>query len=144
MSASLVVCGSCRCHVRVMEAACPHCDADLAREGALQPARRRALEVRRMLFAVALAGAGAACGTSGKSSDPMVVGSCVPNGGVQSTSCANQQHDAGTFADCYCGRNGRCDGQGVCEACSCQANEDCNPDGTCSVHTCYGCPPLLA
>jgi len=133
MNESLVICGSCHCHLHSDERRCPHCGADLAAEDALLLVHRSRVEIRRVLVAVAAMGlTGAACGGGG-TTDHAVLGTCAAQGLTQQLSCSGGQ--------CYCGYNGRCD-NGTCIACSCtDPTHPCQPDGTCSTHPCYGAPP---
>jgi hypothetical protein len=135
----LVVCASCKRHVREGSAACPHCGQTLA----VAPAKGARREVRRVVSAVAI-GLGVACGTPldtpgptpPAASDPLVVGDCATDGGPQTLSCN---------VSCGCGYNGFCGSDGKCVNCGCDAGMRCdNAVGQCSTHTCYGSPPLLA
>jgi hypothetical protein len=163
MASPLVVCSSCRCHVRSAARTCPHCHANLKAPGGLQLMRSVKRTVRRQLLAVAAVGLGtASCGVfdssrqsqtnpeslgdSGVSDsgidsgladaglDPNVWGQCSPG---PATSCLSQT--------CVCGWDGYCDSNGNCQACGCDAGFHCfggQPD-FCSNHTCYGAPPLI-
>jgi len=135
---SWVVCQACRCHARGSERDCPQCGLPLVPADTSRLARR---EVRRQWMAVAMAGVGVACGGNNaklpSTTDPLVVGSCSLDGGVQTIDCT------GSTA-CVCGYMGHCDGTGTCVSCGCDAGQTCLTDGTCSSHTCYGAPALLA
>ncbi|HEX4620165.1 MAG TPA: hypothetical protein VH208_01245 [Myxococcaceae bacterium] len=96
------------------------------------------MEVRRVMYAVAMAGLGTACGSSSpnpaQSQDPLVQGDCLVTDGGPNLECSTA---------CACGFNGHCNG-GVCVACGCDAGSIYTAAGVCSTHTCYGSPPLLA
>jgi hypothetical protein len=138
----LVVCASCKRHVREGSAGCPHCDRTLV----IAPSKTVRREVRRVVSAVAM-GLGVACGTPlttpgptqqlPSASDPLVVGDCATDGGPQSLACD---------VSCGCGSNGLCQPDGGCVNCGCDAGTHCfgSEVGQCSTHTCYGSPPLLA
>ena len=134
MNESLVICGSCHCHLHSDERRCPHCGADLAAEDALLVVHRSRVDIHRVLVAVAAVGlTGAACGGGG-TTDHAVLGDCAPPGMTQQLSCSSQ---------CSCGSNGRCN-NGTCIACSppcTNSIEWCHSDGTC--RPCYGAPPPL-
>jgi hypothetical protein len=150
----LVVCRSCRCHVRVSEAACPHCGVDLAAPGATVEPRRRSLEVRRVVFATALASLStASCGgkvletngTTSAASERDILGECMqPSGG--SASCSK-------VPGCACGPAGTCE-NGACIVKTCGPDQYLDSSGKCdsiywfagqlpSTHSCYGAPPFL-
>jgi hypothetical protein len=96
------------------------------------------VEIRRVMYAVAMAGLGTACGSSSpnpaQSQDPLVQGDCLVTDGGANLDCSTA---------CACGFNGHCNG-GACVACGCDAGSICTAAGVCSTHTCYGSPPLLA
>jgi hypothetical protein len=161
----LVVCRSCRCHVRVSEAACPHCGVDLVAAGATVKPRRRSFEVRRVVFATALAGLStASCGgrvaaDTGGATEGDILGTCTqPTGGAASCldSCAcgpagfcglldqNCQWSTRNLDSCAhacfaktCGPDQYLDSSGNCDSLSWFTGHV--PSG----HTCYGAPPFL-
>jgi hypothetical protein len=147
---SLAVCVSCNCHVRASERVCPHCAADLTVAHSVRsPERRgRAIEVRRVLVATALAGLGLV-GCGGRVLNEDVQGSCA------------QPADPGARcgSTCACGTGGVCQ-SGQCVSCDCSASEHCDYSGKCQLsgspywfvgqtpnpvsgHPCYGSPPFL-
>jgi hypothetical protein len=144
---SLVICVACRCHVRATERVCPHCAAELTLAHAVREPDRRAVEVRRVLFATTLAGLGLV-GCGGRVVNEDVQGSCA-----QPARAALQCEST-----CYCGSGGVCR-SGACVSCDCSAGEYCDNNGTCQAspnrfwfaghlpdtgsHPCYGSPPLL-
>jgi hypothetical protein len=142
MNKSLVICASCNCHLRAGEQRCPHCGADVAARGGLRSVERRRIEIRRILFTVAVAGA-SIVSCSSEPPDPRVAGSCATDsGGAQTLNC---------LTSCSCGDNGMCDPHGKCVACGCTTHQVCYPVETfgdqvarCSTRPCYGAPPVLA
>jgi hypothetical protein len=149
----LVICSSCRCHVRVGEAACPHCEADLTAAGAKRAPLRRSLEIRRVVYAsAALASLGSAsCGgrvtadaTGSVSAAEVrdIVGPCMQEAGA--SICG---------PSCECGPAGNCV-NGACVAKTCGSDEYLDSSGNCdsvywfagrvpSGNGCYGAPPFL-
>jgi hypothetical protein len=115
---------------------------------AVAPSKAARRELRRVVSAVAV-GLGVACGNPlpppgpmqmqqlPSASDPLVVGDCAPDGGMQNLSCLDS---------CGCGPNGLCQTDGGCINCGCDAGMHCygGEVGMCSSHTCYGSPPVLA
>lgn len=159
MGLRLILCASCRCHVRSGEPRCPHCGADLAATEATRNPERRRFDVRRLLCASALAGA-ALPGCAGQPLNEDVQGTCtLSEGAGPSIHTAAMQgsiaYNCGNNA-CACGTGGICKNS-ECVSCECAVDQTCNPDGTCTttanywfgqyppnVSTCYGSPPLLA
>jgi hypothetical protein len=155
----LVICRSCGCHVRVGEAVCPHCGVDLVAVGATVEPRRRSFEVRRVVFATALASLStASCGgkavdsngTASAASEQDILGACMHSGGT-SVRCAEVLPPPN--ATCRCGPAGTCQ-NGACIANTCGPDQYLDSSGSCdsipywflpstSTHGCYGAPPFL-
>jgi hypothetical protein len=144
----LVICRSCGCHVRVGDVACPHCGVDLAAAGATVKPRRRSFEIRRVVFATALASLStASCGgkgTTSAASERDVLGECMQSSGGSAL--------CGRVPGCVCGPAGTCT-NGGCAAKSCGPDQYLDSSGNCdsiywfagqvSTHSCYGAPPFL-
>jgi hypothetical protein len=164
-----VICQACRCHVRSGERVCPHCRADLASPSASRSPRRRAVEIRRVLFATAVAGLGTvSCGgrvygnasateqpaagiSPGASStvEREVAGGCLLSDGT----LAHCGPPYPASPDCSCGPAGECMND-LCVTRSCATDQYLDDAGNCSsvdwfgpvpssTHSCYGCPPYL-
>jgi hypothetical protein len=160
VSQPLFICCSCRCHVRVSEAACPHCGADLAVDGAKRAPKRRSIEFRRVVYATtALASlsavscgghlTGEGTGSTSAASQRDIMGPCLQQDGAVA-SCASP---ATGVPECQCGPAGFCN-NGTCTAITCGDGLYLDKSGNCddiywftgnlpSTGGCYGAPPFL-
>lgn len=160
VSQPLFICRSCRCHVRVGEAACPHCGADLAAAGAKRAPRRRSIEIRRVVYATAAVaslsaascgGRVAADGTGSTSAavERDILGPCMQQDGA----LASCTWPATGVPLCECGPAGTCQ-NGICVAITCDNDHYLDSSGHCdeiywfaghlpSTSGCYGAPPFL-
>jgi hypothetical protein len=169
MHGSKVICLACHCHVRSGERACPHCRADLTATGATRTPRRRAVQMRRLLFATAVAGLGTtSCGgriygDASATEQPAPGATFGPSTAAEREIAGECLHGDGTLghcgplspalADCTCGPAGDCIDD-LCVTRSCESGEYLDEAGVCtgidwfgsevpSSNSCYGCPPYL-
>lgn len=157
MTSRLLPCPACRCHVKSLEVACPHCGLEFTAGRALAPSGAAPIHARRIALAAALAGLSAACGgqvstqeTSSLVTGTAVTSTCLPpaDGGV-TPSCA--------LAECQCAPSDVCVNNVCTYEFSCGPNSHLNSQGSCvsdywfdnvnlpqpspSPASCYGAPP---
>jgi hypothetical protein len=164
----LVICLSCRCHVRIGETACPHCGANLTESGAKRAPIRRSFEIRRVFYATAaLAGLGAAScggrisgedtGSASAASRLDIMGGCMLQDGAVSPCALPTMGTPGLWHRppdaCQCGPAGTCSA-GACVAIDCGDGYYVDSSGQChavywfagnlpNTGGCYGAPPFL-
>jgi hypothetical protein len=173
VSQPLVICCSCKCHIRIGEAACPHCGTDLAAVGAKRAPLRRSFEIRRVVYATAALASlstascggrlvGDETGSTSAAAERDILGTCMRSS-TSSFFISRSAADGGgpscawdpAGSECQCGPAGTCE-NGACVQITCDDGQYLDSSGQChdiywfsgnldlpSTNGCYGAPPFL-